>query len=419
MNPHNSPSTPSEPDPTGTTPDDSSSSQPSRRSLSRRRLLRWAGLGAGGAIVAGSGAVGVRAATNGVWGAGTRDSHELWRSWKDETGVRGVVAAGVLAASPHNTQPWLFDVRPSSIDVLSEPSRRIPITDASLREHYSGLGCAVENMVRAAGALGFSATVRVVPEGTDSPVVARLELESGAAQDDPLYEAIGGRHTNRGPYLDREVPEAELSRLEELAGAHEGVGLRWLTSRADRDEMSSLIVEATQAITDDEEQSRDSASWFRTPRSDVDHHRDGITLDAQALDPFTLAMAKILPEQSRQAADRFWVDRTRSEQCPTAAAYGVITVGDATALQDQFNGGRALQAVHLAATHAELGLHPMNQITERIDRDHALGQPDQFGSRYAALLGAEANTLLLAFRVGYPERAAMPSPRLRLDDVLT
>jgi hypothetical protein len=400
------------------TPSEPSSPEPPDRRVSRRTLLRWAGLGAGGAVVAGSGAVGVRAATNGVWGAGTRDSHELWRSWKDETGARGVVAAGVLAASPHNTQPWLFDVHPSRIDVLSEPSRKIPITDASLREHHSGLGCAVENMVRAAGALGFTATVTVAPEGEDSPLIARLTLESGAARPDPLYEAIGRRHTNRGPYLDREVPRSQLARLAELARAHEGVGLRWLTSQADRDEMSSLIVEATQAITEDEEQSKDSASWFRTSRGDVDRYRDGITLDAQALDPFTLAMGKILPEQSRRAADRFWVERTRTEQCPTAAAYGVITVGDVTALRDQFNGGRALQAVHLAATDAELGLQPMNQITERIDRDHKLGQPDRFGPRYAALLGDGANTLLLAFRIGYPEREAMPSPRLRLDDVV-
>ena len=59
----------------------------------------------------------------------------------------------------------------------------------------------------------------------------------------------------------------------------------------------------------------------------------------------------------------------------------------------------------------------MNQVTERIARDAALGNPDRFSARWARATGIPAGQSLLAFRVGYPERAANPSPRRDLSDL--
>jgi hypothetical protein len=41
-----------------------------RRGITRRRLLQWIGLGAGGVVVAGGASAAVRGAVNGVWSAG-------------------------------------------------------------------------------------------------------------------------------------------------------------------------------------------------------------------------------------------------------------------------------------------------------------------------------------------------------------
>jgi len=55
-------------------------------------------------------------------------------------------------------------------------------------------------------------------------------------------------------------------------------------------------------------------------------------------------------------------------------------------------------------------LHHMNQITERIDWERSTGAALTFGPRFARLL-PRAEQPLLTFRVGYPTRAAAPSPR--------
>lgn len=60
----------------------------------------------------------------------------------------------------------------------------------------------------------------------------------------------------------------------------------------------------------------------------------------------------------------------------------------------------------------------MNQVTERIARDATQGLPDRFSQRWAAATGVPASQSLLAFRVGHPERAAQPSPRRDLGDVM-
>ena len=59
----------------------------------------------------------------------------------------------------------------------------------------------------------------------------------------------------------------------------------------------------------------------------------------------------------------------------------------------------------------------MNQITERIDRDAQLGDPDVFSSRWGRLIGGPADTGLVSFRLGRSTRTAGLSPRRAMSTV--
>jgi ribosomal protein L30/L7E len=130
----------------------------------------------------------------------------------------------------------------------------------------------------------------------------------------------------------------------------------------------------------------------------------------------TLTLAKLLPASSRTTGDAFWLEQTRTVHTATAAAYGVLTVTDATQVESRLRGGTVLQRIHLAATAQGLGLQHMNQVTEAIDRQSVKGMPATFAPRFARLLGDAAQPLV-TFRVGVPVRSARPSPRRRLADV--
>jgi hypothetical protein len=387
--------------------------------VSRRSALKLAGIGLGSVAVAGGIGVGVRAGTNGVWGAGSGDPYALWRDWSRMSGVDRVVGAGVLACNPHNTQPWRISTAPGTISISSDPTRRMPFNDAGSREHFAGIGCAVENMVIAAAASGFTSEVDLFPDGDGSTLVARIALTpGGSSQDGALADAIPSRHTNRGPYTAEPVAAATLAALRGQVSRVEGAELLWVTDGQSMQRLGALYVEATEAITADTAQSTEAFSWFRNDRSDIERHRDGLTLDGQGLGSFTLLAAKVLPAQSRTDGDSFWVKSTRDVHTATAAAYGVVTVANALDRTAQVNGGRLLARLHLAATSVGLGFHHMNQITERIDRDRAAGNVDVFSSRWAAVLGRPASQGLVSFRVGHPRRTAGLSPRRALTDVV-
>jgi hypothetical protein len=70
-----------------------------------------------------------------------------------------------------------------------------------------------------------------------------------------------------------------------------------------------------------------------------------------------------------------------------------------------------LQRIHLDITHRGMALQHMNQITERIDRDTVLGTPATFAPRLARMLGSPSEQPMVAFRIGYPVRSGLRSPR--------
>ena len=392
------------------------------RGMTRRRLLQWIGLGAGGVVVAGGAGAAVRGAVNGVWSSGQGAPYDLWHDWASMTGIDQVVAAGVLAANPHNTQPWRFAADGEVIGIWSDETRRMPFTDAIDREHIAGLGCAVENMVVAARSQGRGATVAVFPDPADPLLVARVALSPGAppsAAEQALAAAIPQRHTDRGPFTADPVDDDTLAGFAVLPESGEPASLVTIADPAARDAVSAVMMRAVQAIVDDVDASVEAFAWFRNDRADIDRYRDGLTLDGQGFDDLTLAFAKILPATSRQDGDEFWLNTMRDTDTKTAAAYGIVVVDDVHDPAQQFAGGRILERAHLHATALRLGFQHMNPVTERIDRAAADGTADEFSVDWAAATGVPADRALLAFRIGHPARAARPSPRRALADVVT
>jgi hypothetical protein len=386
--------------------------------VSRRSLLGRVGVGAVTVIVAGAGVASYRVFDNGVLDAGSGDPYDAWTHWQDDPGPTGMVAAAILAANPHNSQSWMFAVTPSTVDLFVDPTRRTGTLDPLLREQQIGLGCAIENLVLAAGASGFKPTVTLMPTVGDPTHVATVDLVTGERRSSALYDAIGDRHTNRGPYADRVVSDDMLAALTVQQEGLDGVEVRWLTSDVDKAALGDLLIEATEAIIADPQQSADSFVWFRNNRDDIDRYMDGLTLDCQGLGRVTLSVAKILPASSRSAGDQFWLTQTRTVHTSTAAAYGIITAADTDDPVQRLDGGRLVERIHLAATAKGVAMHYMNQITERIDRERTTGAEATFDSRLAGLLAEAGRHPLTAFRIGYPDRSARPSPRRPLVTVL-
>jgi hypothetical protein len=386
---------------------------PSSAGISRRRLLGRIGIGAAGVAVAGAGGITWRAADQGVFSSGEGPAYQAWKVWDRPGGQpQDLVAAAVLAANAHNSQPWRYQATSTGIDLLADHSRNLGTLDPLRREMYISLGCAAENLVLAAGHHGYQARITEVTQ-----VGAHLALATEPAGDlSRWYPVIGKRHTNRGEYQrGRTVPATDLASLRDVAwDAGQGrVGLIWLTSQAQREAFGDLTVRATRAIIADPEQARDDFTWYRTSWDDIQHRKDGITIDASGQSDLIRVAAKILPV-SREQNHSGWLRSTKQVQVPSAAGFGVLTVDASSDLtQDRallVTVGRVWQRLHLEATLRELAMQPLCQVPERIDRETSSGGPGEFCAQMAALLTSSTRAVF-AFRYGYPKATALASPR--------
>jgi nitroreductase len=360
--------------------------------------------------------------------AASGGAYAPWATW-DDPAIRGtplaLVAAAILAANPHDTQPWRFRVTEDRIEVFADLSRNLGAMDAYVRELHLGLGCALQNALVAAGPNGFSAELAIkagslgaLTERRTPVLAATLHLGRIApTPPDASHLAIARRHTNRFAYhRDRSLPSAWREAVLKL-WAGEGVRLVLFDDGPARDAFDAAVLDATAAIIADAAMIADSDRWFRATRAEVEAHRDGPTLETAGLSPLKLALARTLPISPR-ATHAAWLGQTHAVQLASAPLTGLICVRDRYDRPGAIAAGRVWQRLHLDATVRGIALQPLNQPIEMIDRERQRGAGEAWARRITELTGPDWQATF-AFRAGYPTVQAPASPRRPLRDVVT
>jgi hypothetical protein len=392
--------------------------------VNRRAFVK----GAGAVAVVAAGGLVWRAYDQGVFSPGAGAAYEPWTGWRSDpaSGPLALVRAGILAANPHNTQPWLFQVGASRIELFADTRRNLGAFDPYLREMHIGLGCALENMRRTARVQGYEVTVIQHPgplaAAAASPrpqPVATLELSPGRPRPDQLVDAIPRRHTDRGAYAaGRPVPGEMLEGMWAAFQDDIDVRLFLFSAPDERKRFGELVLAATDSIITDPEMVAASDRWFRHRWMDVQRRRDGLTLDAAGLGPFVTTMAKLLPPASGETTHRYWRDATRDVQIPTTALFGLIAVRDLYDRPQALRAGQRWQRLHLMATVRGVAMQPINQPVEMVDREREQGKAPRAAAALAALTGEAGWKPTFAFRAGLPTRPPTPSPRRPVEAVV-
>jgi nitroreductase len=369
-----------------------------------------------------------RACDQGVFSVGQGPAYEPWKDWQQDSSEEALalVRAAILAASPHNTQPWLFKVANSSIELYIDTDRNVGALDPYLREEHIGMGCALENLMLAATADGHQATLTLVPGKLESvPVdpkpqlLARIDLVPGKHEESDLYDAIPRRHTNRGAYIPQKpVPSEFFDALSRLTAVESRVKVFLFTADADRKKIVDISSAANTEIYSDPDVVRGSDRWIRINWSEVQKFRDGLSIDAFGLPPIAAAVSKMMPLWVLQrVASRGGKDRY-SELMLSAPLIGIIAVRDRYCREDCLLAGRIWQRAHLLATARGLAGRPCNEAVEMIDHEKSLGKPARRAGLLAELLGDAAWQPTFLFYMGYPTLTARASPRRPIENVV-
>jgi nitroreductase len=391
--------------------------------VKRRSFLKGAGVVT--VVVVGGGAW--RAYDQGVFSVGEGPAYEPWKNWSDTNdGPLTLVRAAILAASPHNTQPWLFKVTNSSIEMYLDPQRNVGALDPYLREEHIGIGCALENLMLAAPAKGYAATatfqpgkLEPIPADPKPQFLARVDLTSGKRDESELYNAIPRRHTNRGPYnLHKPIAPEFLEALGRLPGDDGDVKLFLFTAEVDRKKIAEVSSAANNEIYSDRDVQRGSERWVRTKWSSVQEHRDGLTIDAFGLPPVAGSVVKMMTPGMLRWASSYSEKNGYLHLMLSAPLIGFIAVRDRYEQEQCLRAGRIWQRAHLLATARGLAGRPCNEAVEMVDHERALGRPPSRATLLNEITGDPAWQPTFVFYMGYPTLSAHASPRRPVQAVL-
>jgi len=272
---------------------------------------------------------------------------------------RELVRLATLAASSHNTQPWLFRTAADSIAILPDRTRRCPVVDPDDAHLYKSLGCAAENLVHAASMQGQVAEVHY--DASADVVVTHLRESPGLVPTE-LSRALVTRQCTKGPYDGSPVALEHLEELERTATG-DGVRCLMLTDRAEKAAVSDLVEHGNRAQLADTAFRRELLTWIRFNSRAALESGDGLAGRVNGQPPLPTMLGRLLAPLVVTASGQAKADRTRLDSSAGVAVF--LTTTDRPAAWVE--AGRAYERFSLTADLLGIRSAFINQPIEVLD----------------------------------------------------
>lgn len=261
-----------------------------------------------------------------------------------------------LAANSHNSQPWRFDLGDNRTVIAPDLDRRLAAVDPDDHHLFASLGCAAENFLLAARALGRTADMMFDDEGEGRVVV---DLGGGGGVETELFGAIPERQCTRSEYDGGAVSAGDLRRLEDAARV-DGVELILITDEAGRERVTEYVVDGNSAQMDDPAFREELEAWIRFNPAAALLTRDGLFSGCTGNPSMPSWLARIVFPYvfTKDGENDKYVKQIRS------SAGIAVFVSDADDKRHWVDAGRSYQRFALQATALGIRHAHINQAVE-------------------------------------------------------
>jgi hypothetical protein len=182
-----------------------------------------------------------------------------------------LVRYATLAPSSHNTQCWKFVLGERSVTIQPDLSRRCPAVDPDDHHLFVSLGCATENLVQAALALGL----RAEPAFDVTSNAVQVQLTPAPARSSALFQAIPLRQSTRGDYDGKPLSSADLKLLD-TACTSDAVRLLLITEPTSLEQALEFVVQGNTVQMKDKAFVDELKRWIRFNGADALRTGDGL-----------------------------------------------------------------------------------------------------------------------------------------------
>jgi len=305
--------------------------------------------------------------------------------------MQGLVRYATLAANGHNAQPWKFETLADAIEIHPDCSRRLVAADPSDRELWISLGCALENLVVAARAMGYEPAI-TYPDAND---VIRVSLSPATPRWSATFDAIPRRQSTRSEYDGKAVAAGQLHQLRTMP-LEEGIAIHTVVDRNGVSTLAGYIYEATLRQYSNPPFLAELIRWLRFDKKEALASFDGLFSPC--------AGSPAVPRW----LGRLFVSGAKPENLAAAdvrklesSAGAIVITSAAEGKSDWVRAGQVCQRLTLTMTLANIKSAYLNQPIE----------VPPLRSQLRSSLGLDAAYPQLLVRFGYAN--AMPRPLRR------
>ncbi len=293
---------------------------------------------------------------------------------------------GAKAPSGHNTQPWLFKITNTEIEIHPNFKKSLPVVDPDNRELFVSLGCAAENICIAALHKRYEPTVSITDDGIIHIKLTKQNCKTAA----PLFPQISLRQTNRSVYNGRIIPKDSIDLLK-MVDYDPFIGVHYYKNgTSEFDSISNYIYQGNSRQMKDENFIAELQQWMRYNKKHQDATRDGLSyavFGAPNLPRFIAKaiISKTINEKSQNKNDR--------KKIKSSSHFILFTTQDNT-IEQWINLGRTLERILLKTTEMGFVHAYMNQPNEVLS----------LSQNMAVSLGITNQYPTVLIRIGYGKK---------------
>ncbi|MBI5643183.1 MAG: nitroreductase [Deltaproteobacteria bacterium] len=307
----------------------------------------------------------------------------------------------ILAPSSHNTQPWLFKVKGSAVELYADRTRALPVADPEDRELIISCGAALYNLRVAISHFGYAYTEELLPDPANPDILATVELGGRSEvfkEDAEIFIAIRNRLTNRAAFEQRPLPAGFISEIQKAASL-EGAWLAEVKDMEARIGVADLIAEGDRIQARSSLFRRELASWVHSNRT---RSHDGMPGYAFGISDTASYAGPMLIRTFDWGQGQAARDRQLAEGSPLLT----VLCSETDEPASWISAGQALERIVLLACAGGIWVSYLNQPIE----------VSSLRSRLRGILNVQGFPQLI-LRMGYGP-AARHTPRRPLNEVL-
>jgi hypothetical protein len=281
------------------------------------------------------------------------------RDGSEEDKLHFCLRYAVLAPSTYNTQPWHFRIVKNKVYIYGDRRHALPVVDPDDRELTISCATALFSLRLAIRYFGYDSTTDILPSSDGEYCVATVKLgakiDEAEQSEKDQFKALLKRHTNRGVFADKVIPEDSLKRIQKAATS-EGA---WLHVCDDIEQRNVLrmIAEADHIQTGDKHFRRELAAWTDQRRA---LSNDGLPNLGLSYDEVINSLAPCITRRFAVKGKQTASNEELNNGTPILAILGTNKGGSV----ERVKAGQAYMKTWLQAEVEGLSISSLNQVCE-------------------------------------------------------